>query len=74
MADAQQPLSRPLADALQILCQRGRLRFGSHQAAVFFAEGLLAFLTPPTLVAMAGGSMLDDLVGLAMGTVHAKPY
>ena len=74
MADAEQPFGRPLADTFEILRERGRFRFGCHQAAVLFAEGLLAFLTPPPLVAMTGGSVLDDLVGLAMGAVHAKPY
>jgi hypothetical protein len=74
VADAQQPFRRPLAHALQILRQRGSLLLGSHQTTVFFAEGSLAFLTPPTLVAVAGGSILHDLIGLAMRAVHAIPY
>ena len=74
MADAEQAFRGPLTNAFQILRQRGGFLFGSHQAAVLFTEGSLAFLTPPPLVAVAGSSVLDALVRLAMGAVHAQPY
>ena len=74
MADAQQPFGGPLANPFQILRQRDGFRFGGDQAAILFPEGLLAFLTPPALVAVAGGSVLDGLGGGAMGAVHGKCY
>ena len=59
-----------IIDAFQVLGQGGRLGFGSHQAAVFFAEGFPTFQALPALVAMPGGAVLDDVRGLAVGAVH----
>ena len=67
MTDAQQALGRPLANAFQVLRQGGGLLFGGHQAAVFHSKGFLAGQTSPALVAMPGGSMLDEVDRLAVG-------
>jgi len=72
VADPQQPFGGALANPFEILSQGGGLFFGRHQATVFFSKGLLAFLTPPALVSMAGGSILNTGGCVAVRTVHAK--
>ena len=74
MADAQEAFGGALADAFKVLRQSGRLGFRGHTTAVFFAEGFFAFRATPTLMAVAGGSIFDAVGGVAVRTVHAKPY
>jgi hypothetical protein len=74
VADAQESLGRPLTNAFQVLRQSGFFLFGVHQAMIFFAKGLFAFLAPPALVSVAGGSVLHNIGCFAVRAVHARLY
>ena len=74
MTDSQQPFGGPLADAFQILRQRGGLRFGGHSAPVFFPEGFFAAQAEPALMAVARAAVFNNMIRLAMGAVHAAAY
>jgi hypothetical protein len=74
MADSQEAFGGALADAFKVLRQSGRLGFRGHTTAVFFAEGFFAFRATPTLMAVAGGSILDAVNSMAVRAVHAKSY
>ena len=63
-----------LADAFQVLRQRGRLRFRGHTTPVLVPESLLAGRATPALVAVAGGAILEAVGSVAVWAVHAKPY
>jgi hypothetical protein len=74
VADAQQPFGRPLTNAFHVLRQSGFFLFGIHQAMIFFSKSLFAFLAPPALVSVAGGSILHDVGRFAVWAVHAILY